>query len=65
MPFYLSFLFGEGFPTKIDNREKKGTLILFSLLEDLDYLQGNIWNTLDIVLQHIYIYTLVHFAKGC
>ena len=34
MPFYR-FFFGGGFPTRIDDSEKKGTLILTSLLEDL------------------------------
>ena len=34
VPFY-PFL-GEGSPTKIDYRKKSGTLILTSLLEDLD-----------------------------
>ena len=37
MPFYSSL--GEGSPTKIDYR-KKGTLILTSLLEDLDTVDG-------------------------
>ena len=32
---FVFLFFGEGSPTKIDDR-KKGTLILTSLLEDLD-----------------------------
>ena len=35
-PFYL--FFGEGSPTKIDYGNKKGTLILTCLLEDLEHV---------------------------
>ena len=38
------FLFGwEGSPSKIDDRKKMGTLILTSLLEDLEEIVNQTW----------------------
>ena len=59
VPFY-PFL-GEGSPTKIGYRKKKGTLFLTCLLEDLDSLTSKScsfrWSTRDWVLSEVFSHT--------